>query len=190
MLRVVLPAVATGPTTAISVRVHAVATVNIVAVATVDIGVAIEIVVVVDGDVVVSAPTTAVAPASAPRRSHSETNTERNRHACGIISRRWIVNRWIRIDRRPVDDGRIVTWHVHNLRIGLLDDHDLLRFHNLHFYFLLFGRLQVARILSLFPHALHSIHDVALLRQKCIAEVRGPLDVIRQTLDHVRKRGH
>jgi hypothetical protein len=193
MLRVVLPAIATGPTAPIPVPAsrlvrYAVAAVNVVAIPTVDIGVAIEIVVVVDGHVVVSTPTAAVSPASTPRRSHCQTDTERNRHTCRIVTGRRIVDRWIWIDRRTVHDGRIVAWDVNNFRIGLFDNNHLFGFHNLGFYLLLLGRFQVAGVAGLFPHALNGIHDLALLRQKCIAEVRGPLDVIRQTLDHVGKR--
>ena len=38
-------------------------------------------------------------------------------------------------------------------------------------------------------HALHRFHHVVLLRQECVAQVGRPLNVIRQELHHIRKRG-
>ncbi len=39
--------------------------------------------------------------------------------------------------------------------------------------------------MGLLAHALHRIHHVVLLREKCIAKVGGPLDVFRQELDNI-----
>jgi hypothetical protein len=50
------------------------------------------------------------------------------------------------------------------LRIGLLNNDDVLVFDDLGFHVLLFGRFQIAGVLSFLAHALHGIHHVALLR--------------------------
>jgi hypothetical protein len=72
----------------------------------------------------------------------------------------------------------------------LLNHNDLLGFHYLRLNRLLVAGLQIARTLRLLSHALRSIHHLRLLRQEGIPEVRGPLDVIRQALHHIGKRGH
>jgi hypothetical protein len=73
------------------------------------------------------------------------------------------------------------------LRIGLLDDDDALVLDDSGFHLLLFGGLQTTLVLSPLAHPLNGIHDVALLRQKGIAQVNRPLDVVSQALYHVRK---
>ncbi len=187
MLGVMLPTVAS---TSAAVTAIYLVVVYLVAIAAIYVRIAVEIVVVIDSDVIVPAPTRVPAPTSSPCCSHGDSDSEGNRHACRVIPWRRIVNGRIGVDRWAVHDDRIVAWNINDLRIGLLDDDDLFRFHSFHFYFLLFTRFQVAGPLSLLAHALHCLHDVALLRQKCIAEVGGPLDVIRQALDSFRKRGH
>jgi hypothetical protein len=69
------------------------------------------------------------------------------------------------------------------LRIRLLDDNRALVFDDLGLYFLLFTRLQIASTLSLLTHALNCIHHIGLLRQKCVAEIRCPLNIVSQPLD-------
>jgi len=69
----------------------------------------------------------------------------------------------------------------------LFDHNDLFRLHDFCFHFLLLGGFQVAGILRFLAHALNSIHHVALLGQKCIAEIRGPLDIIGEALHYIRK---
>jgi len=39
----------------------------------------------------------------------------------------------------------------------------------------------------LFAHALDRIHHIALLRQKRVAQICGPLKVVRESLDHLWK---
>jgi hypothetical protein len=155
-----------------------------------DVCVAIEIVVVIDVDVVVPTPTTPTAPTTAPHRPHHHANAKRNRHSSGIISRGRIVDGRIGIDRRPVHHCRVIAGHVHHLRIGLFDNDDALVFDDLGFHFLLFVGLQVPFFLSLFAHPLNCSHDVALLRQKRIAKVCRPLDVVRQALHHIGHNSH
>jgi hypothetical protein len=41
--------------------------------------------------------------------------------------------------------------------------------------------------LSLRTHALDRVHHVGLLRQECVSQVRGPLDIARHPLNHVWK---
>jgi hypothetical protein len=73
------------------------------------------------------------------------------------------------------------------LRIGLFNHDDALAFDDSGFDLLLFGGLQSTFVLSLLAHALNSIHDIAFLRQKCVAQVNGPLDVVSQALHHFRQ---
>jgi hypothetical protein len=76
------------------------------------------------------------------------------------------------------------------LRIRLFDDDRALAFDDFRLYFLLLTRLQIAGFLSLLTHALNCIHHIALLRQKRIAEIRCPLDIVCQALDQVGQSGH
>src|SRR5277367_1943112 len=99
-------------------------------IAATDIRVAVEIVVAVDGDVIVTTPTTAPSPAPPPEGPHHDSDSERDGHACGVISVGRIINRRIRIDRRPVHDHGIIRGHVDHLRVGLLDDDNLLGLDN------------------------------------------------------------
>jgi hypothetical protein len=71
------------------------------------------------------------------------------------------------------------------LRIRLFDDDRALVFDDLGLYFLLLTRLQIAGSLSLLTHALDCIHHVALLRQKGVAEISCPLDIVSQALDQI-----
>jgi hypothetical protein len=50
---------------------------------------------------------------------------------------------------------------------------------------LLLVGLQVPRALRLRAHALHGVHHIVLLREKRIAEISGPLDVVCETFDHI-----
>jgi hypothetical protein len=56
----------------------------------------------------------------------------------------------------------------------------------LRFHFLLRSRLQSAFVLCLAAHALNRIHQIALLRQKGVAQIRGPLNVVSQQFHEVR----
>ena len=47
------------------------------------------------------------------------------------------------------------------------------------FHLLLLAGFQIAFVLGLFAHALHGIHHIALLGQERVAEVSGPLNVVR-----------
>jgi hypothetical protein len=75
------------------------------------------------------------------------------------------------------------------LRIGLFDNDDALAFDDLGFDRLLFVRFQIASVLGLLTHALNCVHDVALLRKKCVSKIRGPLDIVCKTVHHIRQSG-
>jgi hypothetical protein len=154
------------------------------AVAAVDVRVTVEIVIVVDGDVV-PAPAAAAAPTAAPECSHHHANAEGDSDTGSVVPRRRVVDGGIGVDRGTVHDHGIVARHVDDLGIGLLNDDDLLGFHDLGLDLLLFVGFEIAFLLSLLAHALHSVHDIALLRQEGVAEVGGPLEVVGQALDHV-----
>jgi hypothetical protein len=75
------------------------------------------------------------------------------------------------------------------LRIRLFHDDHALTFDDLGLHFLLFVRFQIPGSLGFFAHALHGFHQIILLRQKRVAEIGGPLDVVGQTLDHIGQAG-
>jgi hypothetical protein len=75
------------------------------------------------------------------------------------------------------------------LRIRLLDDDCAFAFDDLCLYFLLLTRLQIAGILSLLAHTLNRSHHIGLLRQKRVAEISCPLDIVSQALDQVGQSG-
>jgi hypothetical protein len=170
MLRVVLPATVTASSTASSwLGRNTVTPTYVRTITTIHVRIAVVIVIVVDRDVVIATPTAAPTPASAHCRSHGYSNSEGDRHPGRVVSG-WRIGDWgIRVGGCAVHDGRVVAWNVHNLRIRLFDDDDLLGFHNFRFYLLLLIRFQIARALSFFAHALHSVHDIILLPQKCVA---------------------
>jgi hypothetical protein len=71
----------------------------------------------------------------------------------------------------------------------LFDDDQAFVFDDPGFHLLLLAGLQGAFILSLFAHALNGIHDVTLLRQKGVAQINCPPDVVSQTLYHFGQSG-
>src|SRR5246127_5011157 len=158
---------------------------KVVTIAATNIRVAIEIVVSVDSDVVVAAPSTAPTPTAAPERPHHHTHAERNRHTRGIVARRRIIDRRVRIVCRTVHHDGIIRRHIDHLRIRLFDDDHALVFDDFRFYFLLLGRFQIALILGLLAHSLNGIHHIALLREEGVAKIGRPLDVVCQTLYHI-----
>ena len=180
MLRVVIPSVPAGT----------VADVLPVGVDALPVRVPDEIIVVVYGDVVVAAPAASPAPsATTPRGSHSQTNAKRYGHAGGVISRWRIVDWRIRIDGRAVDDRGIVGWDVDHFGTGGLDYDDRFVLHNFRLNFLLLGRFKIACLFRLGTHALHGVHDVRLLGQKRVSQIRGPLDIVRESFSDIRKAG-
>ncbi len=179
MLRIVLPVVST---------------VDVVSVPAIDVGIPVgivdEVIVVVDRNVVVATPAGMVSPASAPSRPHRYANAEA--YGCaGEISPHWrIGDRGIRVNRRAVDYHRVIAGNVYHLRVGLLNHNYGLILHYLRFHGLLLGGLQVTRALGLRAHALHCVHHITLLCQEGIAQVRSPLDVLRELLGRVGYRRH
>jgi len=151
----------------------------------VDVRVAVEVVVVVDGDVVVS-PTGVPPPATTPGRAHRNADPKRDRCAGGVVTRRRIVDGRIGIHGRPIHGHRVVRRHVHHLGVRLLDDDHVGVVLRLRRHDLLFGGLQRALVLRLPTHALDRRHHVSLLREKGVAEIRRPLNVVRQTLNKIR----
>jgi hypothetical protein len=69
-----------------------------------------------------------------------------------------------------------------------LNDNRLFPFDHLGVNFLLLGRLQIAFVLRLLAHALHSGHHITLLREKRIAQIGRPLQVICEPLHQVGHR--
>src|SRR5437764_585250 len=169
--------------------VVAAAITDVVAVARSHVRVAIEIVVAVDVDSIVAAPAAAPDPTPTPKRAHCDADAKRNCQACGVVSRRRIVNGRVRIKRSAIHNHRIIRRHIHNLRIGLFDQDHAVAFDDFRVHLLLLARFQITLILSLLAHPLNGIHDVALLREECVAQIGGPLNVVRQPLYYVRQSG-
>src|SRR6201981_3563268 len=158
-------------------------------VATIDVRVAIEIVVDVDVDVVTSPPA-APSPAAAPERTHHHAYSEGNRHSSGVVAPSGIVERVVRVDGRAVHHHRIVGRHIHHFWICLLDYDHLFALDDFSLNLLLFGRLQTSLVLSFLAHALHGVHHIALLREEGIPEIRGPLNIIGQSVDNIWQGSH
>src|SRR5215472_13391941 len=132
MLRIVFPTAISAP----------ISTTNVGgAVASIDVCISIKIIIIVNRNVVISAPARTPTPAAAPRRSHRNSNPKGNGHPGCVIAGRGVSNGWIWIRGRPVNDCRVITRHVDDLRAGLFDDDYLFRFHNLGLYLLLFVAL-------------------------------------------------
>ncbi len=161
---------------------------NAAAVAPADVSIPIEIIVVINVDVI-AAPTTTPTPAAGPKRSHHHAKSERNRRARGVVAPGRIVNRRIWIIGSAVHHHGIVRRYVHNLRISRFDYDDALTLDDCRLHLLLLVGFQIALILGFLAHPLNGIHHITLLRQKSVAQVGGPLNVICQQLYDLRQRG-
>jgi len=155
------------------------------AIACADIRIAIEIVVAINVDVV-AAPPAVPAITSTPERSHRHTDAKRDCHPCGVVPRWRIVDWRIRIHRRSIDRDRIVGGHIYDLRTRRLDDDYALVIDRFRLHLLLLGRLQIALVLGLLPHALHGRHHVTLLREEGIAQISRPLNIVGESFRDVR----
>jgi hypothetical protein len=71
-----------------------------------------------------------------------------------------------------------------------LDDDYTLVLNDFGFHQLLLGGFQIAGILGLFSHALYGLHHSALLSQERIPQIRGPLNVVSQSLYDIRQDCH
>ncbi len=146
-----------------------------------DVCVANKVVVVVDVDIVAT-PSGVPAPASAPERSHRHTGAEGKCHPGCVVARR------IRIHRGTPHHHGIVRRYVNNFLTRWLDYNHGLVIDRLGLHLLLLGRFQMAILLGLFPHALNRRHHIALLRQKSIPQISGPLNVVGESFDYIRDR--
>ena len=140
-----------------------------------------------------AAPATTPAPAAAPGGADRQTHAKRNRRGAKIcagpvIGR--IPDTRIGITHWSPDISGIVGGHIDHLRIRLLDHDYLLVLDGLFFDLLLVIRSQSSFLLGLRAHPLDGVHDIALLRQKGITEIGGPLNVIGEAFDHVGQSGH
>jgi hypothetical protein len=148
----------------------------------------IEIVVHIDVDVVAAAPAAAAARAAPDRRAHHHAEAERHERGAGWVGR--VVNRWIRINGRAIDDRRTVGRHVDHFGVRRLHDDDRLLLDDLRLDLLLLVGFEGALVLGFLPHPLNGVHDVALLCEEGVAEIGRPLNVIRKPLDHFGNRRH
>jgi hypothetical protein len=73
------------------------------------------------------------------------------------------------------------------LRIGLFDYNYWFVLYDLCFHLLLLSRFEVAFVLSLLAHALYGIHNITLLRQKRVAQICGPANVVCHALYYIGK---
>jgi hypothetical protein len=127
-----------------------------------------------------------------PRGADRQADAERDRAGRddGARRNRRIVDRRVGVDRRAVDDYRVVGRNIDDLRVRRLDDDDRLLLDDLRLDRLLLGRLERPGPLGLLAHPLDGIHDVGLLREERVAEFGGPLDVVPEALDDVGQRRH
>jgi hypothetical protein len=162
---------------------------NVGSISTLNICVAIEVVIHVDVDVV-AAPAATPTPTAAPRGAHRQTYAKRDRARRNHCACRRVSNWRVRIYRRPVYNRRVVRGHIDDLRIRLFDHNDLLARNRLGLNVHLLVVLQRSSALSFRSHALNGIHYVTLLRQKGVAQIGGPLNVICQEFDDIWQRRH
>jgi hypothetical protein len=137
--------------------------------------------------IIVAAPSAITAPSAAPSRAYRHTNTEGNGHAGGVIARRWVVDRRVRIYRRAVNNRGIITGNIDNVRFGLLYYDYLLALDYSSFNRHLLVGLQIPRALRLGAHPLYGVHHVGLLCQNGVTKVCRPLDVVRKPFDDIGK---
>jgi hypothetical protein len=72
----------------------------------------------------------------------------------------------------------------------LFNNNHLLVLNCLFFDRLLLIRGQSSSAFGLHTHPLDSIHHIGLLREERVTEIGGPLNVVGQTLHHVRQSRH
>jgi hypothetical protein len=168
-----------------------VAALDVGSITTLNICIAIEVVIPVDVDVV-AAPAATPTPTAAPRGSHRQSHTKRDRARSDYATSRvrWVINWRIWICGRSVYNRRVVRRHIDDFRIRLFYYNDLFILNRLGLNIHLLIVLQRSSPLSLSSHALNRIHDVALLRQEGVAQIGGPLNVIGQEFDDIRQSRH
>ena len=180
---------------------HAVAVRRIVVPLAVAIAVGVEVVgadagrpVDVHGRIAVAPAAAAVTPVPAAEHRRAGGNAQAEHHAGhkrrAVIGRWRIIGRRIgRIGPRAVGPGRIVVRHVHDFRIGRLDDDRIGTAARLRRHLLLRRRLQVARRLRLGTQPLDRRRDVLLLADHRVAQLLGPVELVAHHLQRLRKRG-
>ncbi len=134
----------------------------------------------IDVDVAI-APVAAATPVIAPapdRPGRAECDAGRNHSRTDIGRIAPIVRRIFRIGPAAVDGRRIIVRHVHRCGIGLLDHDDLLAFLRLDADLLLLGGDQLLVVIGLGAQALDRIHHIGLLREKGVAELLGPVELV------------
>jgi len=131
----------------------------------------------------VTTPAATPSPAAAPEGSHHHANAKRDRYTGSVVSRRRVVDGWVRVYRRPIYNGGVVSGHIDDLGIGLLDDDRALILDHLCLDLLLLVTAEVSLVLGFLAHALDGFHHVVLLRKEGVAKIGRPLNVIGEALD-------
>jgi hypothetical protein len=72
----------------------------------------------------------------------------------------------------------------------LLDNDHLLALNCLGFDLLVFIRHQSSFALCRHAHPLDGVHHIALLREKRVTEIRGPLNVVGEAFHHIGQSRH
>jgi hypothetical protein len=170
VLRVVLPFVTCIPCSGIT---------GAIAACVVDVCGAVKTVVPVDV-YVAAAPSATPTPAATERGAHcnADAKRERARSNDSAGGNRRVVDRRIRISRRTINNRRVIGWHIHYLWLRLLNYDYALALYNLGLDSHLFVRFKSSCFLCLPAHSLYGVHHVALLREKNIAQIGGPLNVV------------
>jgi hypothetical protein len=122
------------------------------------------------------------APTSPPVETEAEVEAASEAEAeSGVIERGIIA-----VNRRSPDVDGIIGRHIYHLRVGRLNDDDLLPSLLLSCDRLLRRRRKIAITLCPGAHLLDRVHHVGLLREECVPKLGGPADILVQLRQRIR----
>jgi len=146
----------------------------------VDVPVDVRVLVIVD--VHVAPMPVAMSPRIPPRDADGDPGEKRRPRVWGRVD----VIRGVRgVRPHAVHHRGVVRRHVHDLRVGLLDNDDLGILLDHHLLFL--RRLQVARLQRLRPERLHGGKNVLLLGEEGVPQFLRPVQLVAHHLEDLGK---
>ena len=125
--------------------------------------------------------------AAAPQRgTNGHADPERQQRRARHVTRRVIRHRRIgRIRPTTINNGRVITRHINDLRVGgLNDDRGAITTGNR----LLRTGLERARLLGFGAQRLDRVHHIGLLRQHSVTQLLRPAQLRAHHLQHRRER--
>src|SRR5580704_2610630 len=134
------------------------------------------------------APSSPAAPAATKEKAHIDTETKTEPKAAVNHAGARPEPAGIRVPESGAPNpGGIVNRHIEDVRIGGFDlNRRLSVFRGRADVFLRAGG-QLSGLLGFCAHSLDCIHYILLLREKSVAEIGRPGNVVIQTLEHVGK---